>query len=79
MTTKARVRPLVTIEARALDFPTAAAVYGISETTLRELVDFAAFPSVRIGVRRVIPVAQADAWFADRANGVPVEIDRGAA
>lgn len=69
-----RIRPAVTIEPRALDLATAASVYSFSETTLLNLVEHHGFPCLRVGRRIVIPVAQADAWLADRANGTPIEV-----
>lgn len=73
MTAK-RNRPTVAIEPRGLDLATAAGVYAMSETTLAELIERHGFPCVQIGRRRIIPVAQADAWFAARADGIPVDV-----
>lgn len=67
-----RTRPAVSIEPRALDLETAAAVYAISATTLRDLIARDGFPHLRVGQRVVIPVAQADAWLAARATGAEV-------
>ena len=71
---RSRRRPQVSIEPRVIDLPTAAGVYGHSETTLRELAKHHGFPHLRIGRRMTIPVAAADAWFAARANGEPIEL-----
>ena len=70
---RSRQRPKITIEPRVIDLATAASVYGHSETTLRELAKHHGFPHLRIGRRMTIPVAAADAWFAARANGEPIE------
>jgi hypothetical protein len=72
--TARRPRPTVTIEPRALDLTTAAAVYALSETTLSNLIAHAGFPHIREGGRVIIPVAQADAWLAARAAGAPLEV-----
>lgn len=74
MTTRARTRPELVIEPRALDVATAASVYALGETTLRELIEHHGFPHVRIGRRIVVPVAQADAWMAARSAGSPIEV-----
>lgn len=57
---------VVAIEPRLLSIPVAAKVYSLSETTLRALIADG-FPSVRIGHRLLIPVAQADRWIEGRA------------
>jgi hypothetical protein len=57
---------VVAIEPRLLSVPVAAQVYGISETTLRALI-VDGFPSLRIGHRLLVPVAQADRWIEERA------------
>jgi excisionase family DNA binding protein len=54
---------VVAIEPRLLSIAVAADVYGISETTLRALIADDGFPTVRIGRRVLIPVAQADRWI----------------
>lgn len=69
-----RERPAVSIEPRGLDVATAASVYAIGESVLRELIEHHGFPHLRVGRRIVVPVAAADAWFAERANGVPIEV-----
>lgn len=68
MTAK-RQRPAVTIEARALDLETAAGVYALGETLLRDLIEHEGFPHLRVANRIIVPVAAADAWLAARANG----------
>jgi hypothetical protein len=72
--TARRLRPEVTIEARALDLATASAVFALSETALSGLIAHAGFPHIRVGGRVIIPVAQADAWLAARAAGAPLEV-----
>lgn len=57
---------VVAIEPRLLSVPVAADVYGISETTLRALIADG-FPSVRLGRRVLVPVAQADRWIEENA------------
>lgn len=64
---------MIIIEPRALDLETAAGVYALGQDTLRRLMNESDFPHLRIGHRVIIPVALADAWFADRANGLPIE------
>lgn len=71
MTTRAR--PTVTLEPRAVDIPTAAAIYALSDGTIRDLVEHHGFPHLRIGRRIVIPLAAADRWIADRIDGQPIE------
>jgi excisionase family DNA binding protein len=67
--TARRAKPDVVIEPRALDLETAARVYALGESTLRELIDHHGFPALRIGNRIIVPVALADAWLAERAGG----------
>lgn len=67
--TARRQRPEVVVEPRALDLATAASVYAIGESTLRDLIDHHEFPHLRVGNRIIVPIAQADAWLAARANG----------
>lgn len=67
--TARRTRPVVSIEPRALDLATAAGVYSLSESTLRELIEHEGFPALRVGNRIIVPVAQADAWLAARSGG----------
>lgn len=74
MSTGRRQRPTITIEPRGLDLATAASVYAIGESTLRELVEHHGFPHLKVGRRIVVPVALADAWFAERADGVPITL-----
>lgn len=68
-----RQRPTIALEPRAVDIPTAAAIYALSESTMRDLVDHHGFPSLRIGRRIIIPLAAADRWIADRVDGHPIE------
>lgn len=67
--TARRQRPEVVVEPRALDLETTARVYAIGESTLRDLIEHDGFPHLRIGNRIIVPIAQADAWLAARANG----------
>lgn len=57
----------VVIEPRAIGVELAGQVYGVCAETIRRLQDEQGFPCVRIGTRRLVPVAAADAWFAARA------------
>lgn len=62
----------VVIAPRVLSLAVAAQVYGVSDDTLTRLQDREGFPIIRIGSRRLVPVAAADEWFAAR-------VERGAA
>lgn len=58
----------VVIEPRAVGIELAAEIFGqVSPETIRRMQDEEGFPCVRIGTRRLVPVAEADAWFAARA------------
>lgn len=62
----------VVITPRALDIDTACRVYGVSRDTLAVWRDEHGFPAVRVGRKVLIPVAQADAWLAERVTtGAP--------
>jgi hypothetical protein len=58
----------VVIAPRVLALAVAALVYGISSDTLVRLQDREGFPVVRVGSRRLVPVAAADEWFAARVE-----------
>lgn len=59
----------VVIEPRAIGLEVAALVYGdVSAETIRRMQDEEGFPCVRYGTRRLVPVAEADAWLAARAE-----------
>jgi len=59
----------VVIEPRAIGLEVAAQVYGgVSAETIRRMQDEEGFPCVRYGTRRLVPVAEADAWLAARAE-----------
>lgn len=66
--TATRQRPQLVIEPRGLDIETAASVYAIGESTLRDLIAHHGFPSVRVGGRIIVPVAAADAWLLQQAG-----------
>lgn len=55
------------VEPRLLDVPSAAALLGVNESTVWELVDRGSGPlrSVKIGRRRLIPLSAVDAYVAD--------------
>lgn len=55
---------IVAVEPRVVGLEVAAGMYGISADEITEQMNTAGFPFVRIGRRRLVPVAQADAWFA---------------
>lgn len=57
---------VVHIEPRLVSTEVAAALYGVSQRTIENLIASEGFPSVRIGRRLLIPIAQADAWVAGR-------------
>ena len=56
----------VVITPRALDLDTACKVYGICRDTLATWRRNEGFPTVTVGRKVLIPVAQADAWLAER-------------
>ena len=59
----------VVIQPKALGLEVAALVYGgVSAETIRRMQDEEGFPCVRYGTRRLVPVAEADAWLAARAE-----------
>lgn len=51
------------IEPVVVGLEVAAAMYGISADEITELQRTSGFPFVRIGRRRLVPVAEATAWF----------------
>lgn len=59
----------VVIEPRVLALEVAARVYSLSADTLARLQDQEGLPMIRVGSRRLVPVAAADAWFAARTVG----------
>jgi hypothetical protein len=58
----------VVIEPRVIGLEVAAQVYGLSADTLARLQDAEGLPVIRMGSRRLLPVAAADAWFAARIS-----------
>ena len=52
----------IAIEPRLVSVAVAARIYGVSVSTLRDLIADG-FPTIRIGRRVLIPVAQADRWI----------------
>lgn len=54
---------VVSITPRLLGLEVAADVYGISADTIARLQDAGQMPVVRIGNRRLVPVAATDAWI----------------
>lgn len=56
------------MERLALNISEAAEVAGISEPTMRQLVNLDSFPALRIGRRWVIPVASFNAWLMEQAE-----------
>lgn len=61
-------RVQVVIAPRALDLATACQVYGISRDTLQVWRNEHGFPTVKVGRKVLVPVAQADAWLAERVT-----------
>jgi len=59
---------VVQIEPRLIGLAVGSQVYGLSADTLARLQDEEGMPVVRIGNRRLIPVALADEWFNRRAG-----------
>jgi len=55
---------VVQIEPRLVSVDIAAEIYGVSADTIVRLQDDEGLPVVRIGKRRLVPIAGADAWFA---------------
>jgi hypothetical protein len=55
---------VVQIEPRLVSVDVAGEIYGVSADTIVRLQDDEDFPIVRIGKRRLVPIAAADAWFA---------------
>lgn len=60
---------VVQIEPRLVSLDVAAEVYGISADTISQLQDDEGLPVVRIGRRRLVPIAAADAWFLTHFGG----------
>lgn len=56
------------MEKLALNIAEAAEAAGISEPTMRQLVNLDSFPAMRIGRRWVIPVASFNAWLVEQAS-----------
>jgi hypothetical protein len=56
----------VVIEPRVIGLEVATAVYGLSADTLRRLQDEEGMPVIKMGARRLVPVAATDEWFAAR-------------
>lgn len=56
------------MERLALNISEAAEAAGISEPTMRQLVNMDSFPALRIGRRWVIPVTSFNAWLVEQAN-----------
>lgn len=54
---------IVAIEPRLIGLEVAELVYNISATKIAELQDAGEMPVVRIGKRRLVPVAAVDAWI----------------
>lgn len=55
---------VVQIEPRLVSVDIAGEIYGVSADTIVRLQDDEGLPIVRIGKRRLVPIAAADAWFA---------------
>lgn len=55
---------VVQIEPRLVSVDIAGEIYGVSADTIVRLQDDEGLPVVRIGKRRLVPIAAADAWFA---------------
>lgn len=60
-------RVVINIEPRLVGTEVAAAIYGVSQRTIEKLIADEGFPSVRIGRRLLVPIAQADEWISGRA------------
>lgn len=59
---------IVGIAPRLLGLEVAAQVYGISADTIAALQDRGEWPVIRIGNRRLIPVAAVDDWIARQVD-----------
>lgn len=58
---------VVLVEPRYVSLATAGRMYGdLSADYIAELQAHDGFPLVRLGRRRLVPIAQADAWFEAR-------------
>lgn len=55
------------MERLALNISEAAEAAGISEPTMRQLVNLETFPALRIGRRWVIPVSSFNDWLVEHA------------
>lgn len=63
---------IVLVEPRLVSLTTAGKMYGdISADYVAQLQDEQGFPLVKLGRRRLVPIAEADAWFAARRQAVP--------
>lgn len=60
---------IVQIEPRLVSVDVAGEIYGISADTIVRLQDDEGMPIVRIGKRRLVPVAAADAWMLSHFGG----------
>lgn len=60
---------VVQIEPRIVGIEVAAAMYGVSADTITRLQDDEGMPIMRIGKRRLVPVAAADAWMVTHFGG----------
>lgn len=58
---------IVAIAPRLIGLEVAALVYGISADTITALQDSGEWPVIRIGNRRLVPVAAVDAWIEQQA------------
>ena len=56
------------MEKLALNISEAAEAAGVSEPTMRQLVNLDSFPAMRIGRRWVIPVTSFNAWLVEQAS-----------
>lgn len=54
---------IVAVAPRLLGLEVAALVYGVSADTITALQESGEWPVVRIGNRRLVPVAAVDAWI----------------
>lgn len=62
-----RRRVTIQIEPRLVSTEIAAGIYGISARLIEKLIADDGFPSVRIGHRLLVPIAQADRWIESRS------------
>ena len=60
---------VVQIEPRLVSVDIAGEIYGIPADTIVRLQDDEGMPIVRIGKRRLVPVAAADAWMLTHFGG----------